>query len=116
MVEPQSNFSKICSKCKSSLPRSSFYSKGLRIDSACKECIKAKKRLNIASRYRPTLATTISGENPSKPVKIEIDKDQLRDIQSVRKNLSSFFHLVFDLRRECSQKLLRSLESYHEVK
>ena len=107
---------KACTSCKIVKEIGEFYSKGKRVDSSCKECIKIRKRVKIVAKSAPVPPATNFGENIQKPVKIEIDRDQLRDSQAIRTNLSSFFHLAFDLRRECSQKLLRSLESNHEVK
>lgn len=36
--------SKICSRCGESKPASEFYTKGTRVDAACKACIRASKR------------------------------------------------------------------------
>ncbi len=40
---------KICTKCLVALPIDQFYSKGNRIDSRCKECVKSTKKTKYVS-------------------------------------------------------------------
>lgn len=39
-----------CTRCLVELPIAAFYSKGNRLDSACKECVKSDKRTKYVSR------------------------------------------------------------------
>lgn len=105
-----------CTTCFKVKNLNEFYSKGDRLDSSCKECVKIRKRISRSEKSAFNQPLTNYGEILQKPVKIEIDKEQLRDFHAIRNNLTSFFHLAFDLRKECSRKALKTLESNYEVK